>query len=82
MLEVLWDAQRLMKAELMQVALTGCCYRCGARRFHEVCQEFPLPPGWFHDALERLQVHGWVFASGIVEPPRAYCKHCWEATEG
>lgn len=71
-------------AEMMVVVFQGTCYRCGAKGFKETCREFPLPPDWFYDALERVKARGWVFAGGdgTGHSARAYCKHCWEATEG
>jgi hypothetical protein len=69
--------------ELMQVTFSGYCWRCGVRRFNEVCLEWPVPKDWLVRAITRLEGRGWCFVDGTSEhTARAYCKQCVEATEG
>ena len=64
------------------LVLAGICWACGAGSFAQHCPALPPPEGWYDDAMEELRAQGWVFLEEGPGKLRAYCKACWDKTEG
>jgi hypothetical protein len=64
------------------VVFAGVCWACGAKSFTRHAPELPPAEGWFPAVLEDLKDQGWVFLTEAPGKMRAYCKGCWDQSEG